>query len=464
MQNQSEGAALKEVDVSSHIPMLLAAAEALPNRASIEQYLDQLTAAEARGYFLPDEDEGLRELYSHYLALRLSLLECVSEVSGGTLSVKGTDNLSEFIVAYAAACLLMRAGNFIVEMATEHPIVMAKLDEPELRFGLEAKIFTRIYQSLTSRKRWWGFFEATRYYEAHRAEVVALKSDAVLGPVVELLLAEEAMVSARRRDFLKTRLAYRIHSFIRRNHSGLRKTMFQMLKLSGSAVAELKQPFVKPLGVGKRVTSEVRVRLLEFLEPGDVLIMRHDDAMSNLFLPGFWPHAAFYIGTNTQRAELGVPADSEIGESICFLEAKKDGVKLRPAEDTLQVDSFTVLRPRIPDAERAEAVSRGLTHAGKLYDFIFDFAAADRLACTELVYRSYHSVGPVAFELQAHAGRPCLSAEDLLNQAVGGGWFEPVLIYGVAKQDWVAGAEAREILQQSFASEFQVRGSDEDQG
>lgn len=434
--------------------MLLAAVGALPSRGSIEQYLDQLVAAEARGYFLPDEDEGLRELYGHYLALRLSLLECVREVSGGKLSVKGTESLPEFIVAYAAACLLMRAGNFIVEMATAHPIVMKKLDEPEPRFGLEAKIFTRIYQSLTSPQRWWGFFEATRYYEAHRAQIVALQEDAVLGPVVDLLLAEEATVSARRRDFLKTRFAYRVHSFIRRNHSGLRKTMFQLLKLSGSAVAELKQPFVKPSGVGKRVTPEVRERLLAFLQPGDVLIMRHDDAMSNLFLPGFWPHAAFYIGTNAQRAELGVQLDKEIGESICFLEAKKDGVKLRPPEDTLRVDSFTVLRPTISDVERAEAVSRGLTHAGKLYDFIFDFAAADRLACTELVYRSYHSVGPVVFELQAHAGRPCLSAEDLLNQAVGGGWFEPVLIYGVAKQDWIAGAGARAILEQSFASEF----------
>ena len=211
MQNQSKGVALKEVDVASHIPMLLAAAGALPSRASIEQYLGKLSAAEARGYFLPDEDEGLRELYSHYLALRLSLLECVREVSGGKLSVKGTESLPRFIVAYAAACLLMRAGNFIVEMATAHPIVMKKLDEPELRFGLEATLFTRIYKSLTSPKRRWAFFEATRYYEAHRADIVALKEDAMLGPVVDLLLAEEVAVSARRRDFLKTRLAYRMH-------------------------------------------------------------------------------------------------------------------------------------------------------------------------------------------------------------------------------------------------------------
>jgi len=328
------------------------------------------------------------------------------------------------------------------------------LDEPEPRYGLEAKTFTRIYESLTSPKRWWGFFDAVRYFQAHRVEILAYADDPVLKPVVDLLLAEEAYVVARRGDFLKRRLSYRIHSFLRRNHSGYKQTMFKLFKISGSAVAELKQPFVKPGGAGKRVTPAVRERLEAFLQPGDVLVTRHDDALSNLFLPGYWPHAAFYVGSNEEREALGVRSDRAIEDSVRFLEAKKDGVKLRPPEDTLQVDAFIVLRPTMATEDRAEAVSRCLTHAGKLYDFIFDFGAADRLACTELVYRSYHSVGEVVFELQPHAGRHCLSAEDLLNQAVGRGWFEPVLIYGVRGDDWVEGPEARTILQGSYAAEF----------
>ena len=79
-----------------------------------------------------------------------------------------------------------------------------------------------------------------------------------------------------------------------------------------------------------------------------------------------------------------------------------------------------------------------------------------RLACTALVYRSYHSVGEVAFELQPHAGRHCLSAEDLLNQAVGRGWFTPVRVFGVHGDEWVEGAQARTILQESYAATFEV--------
>jgi len=437
-----------------HIPQLLAAHKGLPRKADIVQHLQDAANAGARGYFLPDEDERLREVFARYLAVRTTLLESVFAISRGKLSPSGPENIEAFMVAYAAACQLVRSADFIINLADENAVVRKKLDEPEQRFGLEGKHYTRIYGSLTSPKRWWAFYEATRYYEANRARIVAWQGDAILGPVVDLLLAEEAFVAMRRRDYLQRRLAYRLHAFLRRNHSGYRKTMFNLMKLSGSVVAELKQPLVKPLGAGKRVTAAVREQLEGFLQPGDVMVTRHDDAMSNLFLPGFWPHAAFYLGNNQQRSALGLPVDAALAEPMRFLEAKKDGVKIRPAEDTLRIDAFTVLRPQLAPTEIAAAISRCLTHAGKLYDFSFDFSATDRLACTELVYRSFHGVGPVHFSLMPHAGRHCLSAEDLINQGVGAGWFEPVLVYGVRGDEWVEGSVARDLLRSSFTATF----------
>ncbi len=434
--------------------MVLAAAEALPTLESIQDILEQAALAQERGYFLPDEDERLRETYSRYLAIRASLLECVYEISEGRFSIKSEARLPDFIIAYTAACLLMRSASFIVEIATKNPVGLEKLDEPEPRYGLKAKNFTCIYKSLTSPRKWWGFYEAVRFFQMHRDEILTYRENAVLNPVVELLLREETLVVAHRNDFLKQRLSYRIHSFLRRNHLGYRKIMFGLFRLSGSTIAGLKQPFVKPARVGKRVTTTVREQLKSFLRPGDVLVTRHDDALSNLFLPGFWPHAAFCIGSNEQRRALDVRCDAVIEDDRLFLEAKKDGVKLRPPEDTLQVDAFVVLRPVLTDKLKADAISRCLTHVGKHYDFAFDFSTSNRLACTELVYRSYHGVGEIAFELESYAGRFCLSAEALINQAVGKGWFEPVLIYGVQGDNWIAGKSSRTALQQSFESVF----------
>lgn len=437
-----------------HRSILLAAAAALPRRESLAPYIEDVAKAEARGYFLPDEDERLREIYCRYLSVRASLLECLLDLSRGRWAHRETDDLRDFVVAYAAACLLVRAASYLVELTENAPVTRKKLDEPEPRYGLEAKTFTRIYQSLTSPRRWWGFWDATHFYQKQRDEILELRSDGSLGPIIELLIAEESFVPSSRKVFLKKRLSYRLHSFLRRSFSGYRKVMFNMFQLSGYGIAELKQPFVKPIGAGKRVTEEVRARLEEFLQPGDVLVTRHDDALSNLFLPGFWPHAAFYVGSNEQRAAIGVASECLIDAGVRFLEAKKDGVRLRPADDTLRVDTFVVLRPTLPSADVANAVERGLTHAGKLYDYIFDFTASDRLACTELVYRSYHGVGPVELTLQPHAGRHCLSAEDLINQVVGRGWMEPVLIYGLVEDRWIEGRECRELLQGSFASNF----------
>ena len=70
--------------------------------------------------------------------------------------------------------------------------------------------------------------------------------------------------------------------------------------------------------------------------------------MSNLFLPGYWPHAALYIGDTQERRELGVQlteVEAPRTEECHFLEAKKDGVLLRRIEETLNVDAFMVLRP-----------------------------------------------------------------------------------------------------------------------
>lgn len=425
----------------------------MPRREDLGAYLEDASNAEVRGYFFPDEDERIRAIYCRYLAVRASLLDCLLELSRGRWSHQEGGDLREFAVSYGAACVLVRAASFLIDLTEDAPITRKKLDEAEPRYRLKAKTFTEVYKSLTAPRRWWGFFDATVFYHKNKEAIFALEVDPDMEEVVALLKAEEGLQDLCRKDLLRRRLSYRIHSFFRRNHSGFQKTMFGLFELSGTRIASLRQPFVKPIGAGKRVDNSVCARLEAFLLPGDVVVTRHDDALSNLFLPGFWPHAAFYVGSNSQREAIGLEA-TDLGDDIRFLEAKKDGVLLRPTDDTMQVDAFVVLRPTFDQKIVGEAIARGLTHEGKLYDFSFNFTAANRLACTELVYRSYHGVGPVQLELKQYAGKTCLSAEELINQALRSGYFEPILVYGLNGNDWVEGSDARSLLKGSFESDF----------
>ena len=153
---------------------------------------------------------------------------------------------------------------------------------------------------------------------------------------------------------------------------------------------------------------------------------RHDDAVSNLFLPGFWPHAALYLGSakelETVIGSITPAVRSRYRESVRFLEAKKDGVRLRPAEETLSVDACLLLRPPLEPSALADALTRALSHEGKLYDFLFDFRTADRLACTEVIYRTYHGFPPVTYELLQKAGRACIPAENMIDQSLACGF------------------------------------------
>ncbi|MEJ6717809.1 MAG: YiiX/YebB-like N1pC/P60 family cysteine hydrolase [Akkermansiaceae bacterium] len=417
---------------------------ALPRRENLAAELATADAAQARGYYLPDEDERLREVYRQYLGARSTLWQMVRNLQP---HLKGED-LRVFGLAFCAASMLMRSASFVIDLAKERPVVWAKLDEAEPRFGLPRKTFTKIYRSLSSPNWMWQYRQAEKYYEAHRASIHHALAESGYEELIPWLEEEEPYFDTRKRSLWAAVINYRLYSFNRRTNSGYTKVMFHLFRLSGSAIAEMKQPFVKPPGSGKRVTDEVREEVQGLLKPGDVFVTRHDDALSNLFLPGFWPHAALYIGRPDERRDLGVPDKGD--DFVTVLEAKKDGVKLRRLRETLAVDAFVILRPQVSRAELKEALTRALSHEGKLYDFIFDFRKSERLACSEVVYRSFHGIGPWQLELTKHSGHHALSAEDLMQQGLEKGLFEVVLIFGVNNSPLKTGAEAARILRKTL--------------
>ena len=445
------------------IRILRASAAAIPGIDDMSVMIADSKLAEKRGYYDPIEDERLREHYARYLGVRVGIWEMIHSLRPlfSTRRKESSDltdtEIQAFAIAFCGAQLLVQSGEYLIDLAKHRDIVWKKLDEAEARYNVPRKSFTRLYRGLTSARRMRWFYRACEFYDGHKDRINTVLQSEDLLPA-QSILENLNRPSASRGDHLKRYSRFVKFSLRRRQISGLRNIMFALFETTGSDIADLTIPLAKNPRVGKRVTAQVIKDIQVFLKPGDVFITRHDDAMSNLFLPGFWPHGALYIGSPDERSALGVLDISDgykhSGENVHFLESKKDGVLLRPMTETLQVDAFVVLRPKLSDSEMTTALSRALSHAGKLYDFIFDFSTADRLVCTEVIYRAYHGIGPIHFDLSERAGRKCLSAEDFLNQGASSETFDVVAIYGIEGNEIVTGLDAQARLTRSFESSF----------
>lgn len=437
---------LDEGEFESCVRRLLAAADGMPRKEELAQEEAAAERAQERGWFTPDEDELVRSSYCRYLAARSGLLEIlqITRSMVGNSDASWRSQMAYFALAFAAAAMLVRGSSYVIELAKKRPVIWKKLDEPEARYGLVAKTFTELHKSVTSPVDLLHFRKAVQFYLQHKSEIHQLEKGELFAAVLKILKNEEQSFHVSHRDIWIRRLFYRWYSFLRSNRSGYRKVMFHLFRVSGSTIAELRQPGVKERGMPKRISSSQRTELLELAQPGDVFITRHDDAMSNLFLPGYWPHAALFLGgKKSEQTESG-----SCRYQHDFLEAKKDGVLFRAASETLHVDSCLILRPPLEVQQREIALQRACSHEGKMYDFLFDFRTSDRLACTEVIYRTYHGIAGMHFSLVIKSGRACLPAEDLIDQCLAQG-FSLVAVCNYRKNQICVGEEAFADLQRS---------------
>lgn len=393
---------------------------------------EAIAAGEERGLFRPAEDERLMAFFGYFLSLR----EALWEVALGAAGVLGLDlailrsreEHRAYLAGYAATCLIVQLDRFLVEEVAPGPVTRRKLDEGSPHRRIPRKQFTGVFESFSDPAKALAMLLAMRWVRRHRHRLAELADDPEVGVFWRERRELEKALDPSRWRYLRLAFHQTLHSLRRRGDSAQRKGFFALIEAGGRFAAELHDRW-RPLRVPPK-----RAEIAPLLRPGDVFVTRRDYAFTNLFLPGYWPHAALYVGSAEDRERLGIAADPEraarwSGERV-VLEALKDGVRFRPLEETLTCDAVVVLRPRLEEGQLARAIERAIQHEGKGYNYDFDFFRADRLVCTAVVYRAYDGFGELHFELQERAGRPTLAAEDLLRMALARRGFDLVAIFG----------------------------------
>ncbi len=385
-----------------------------------------------RGYFLPEEDDALWSLISRFLTIRIGYWEIVNDMathfSEDIENVKTLDDWRHFILGYAATCQVVRMARLLVDKMASHKLVQRKINEGAVQFRIPEKIFTHIFQSLSDTDNAIKMQYLMNFVEANKPFIGTLNEDDYVADVVRDLSRLEETLHPSQLAFLKLRFKYLWHALTRRGAKTKQNTTFFILEQAGRIISEIGDHG------NNRLTPEVKQQLTQILQAGDVLITRHDFVASNLFLPGYWPHAALYIGSEDERKLLNIVIDESIATrwagDVRTLEAKSDGVLFRSLNETLAVDELIIIRPKLTQNELAEGLSRVVKHEGKGYNFDFDFFTSDQLVCTEVVFRAFDGLGEIEFELIERAGRLSISAEDLLTMALKKQGFDIIACFG----------------------------------
>ena len=398
-----------------------------------------------RSYYRPEDDDEIRRMLVSYLSFRTALLRTAWYYQRHVELPEDRAGLQALLLHYTAAAAAYDYAARFVMAFDGADMAIRKLNEAEPRWDLPAGTYDAIRTNLAhvSHRRWledgWRNYHATLpRWERHGLREG--EPHASFHRTIATAAENTAHLSGRLVQFKVQTAMADVGKFTR---GGWYRASSAVSTLIGDARIRV------PRHGAALITPELVASLQPRLQPGDIVIERRNWYLSNAFLPGYWPHSALYVGTAAELRAMGLESDPRVAEHLAafaqpdaaghprrFIEAVSEGVVFTTLEHSVgEADSVAVLRPRLTSEQIKEVIARAFSHAGKPYDFDFDFFSADKLVCTEVVYRAFGSY--VDFPLVDVLGRKTLPALEIVRH-----WSSPA---GASQLEFVAFLEGQEL-------------------
>jgi hypothetical protein len=383
------------------------------------------------------ERQEVRQLWASFLD-HLLILDSVSQKHASYATIKDKSaSRTSFRVGLAAYLSRYRHALEFISLTDNDPALRIVLDEPVSEIGLPPRTYASFklrhlnafiateFAALSSTYRWYGEDSTLSLTEAMRRDAEHIwKSGPGSGLKHTLSNAAQVVQGAGFKVFFPVQ-------------KGVSEWMGDTRVLYGKTF----------------LVKEAQIsQMAPLLRPGDVLLERREWFLSNIGLPGYWPHAALYVGTPQERAawfddpevkawllgqgvtdgsidtllrsrfptayELSLAKDDH-GDAPQVLEAMSEGVVFTSLSHSAGADSVAVLRPRLSRLDLAQALVTAFKYQGRPYDFDFDFRTDVALVCTELIYKAFGTEPGktgLRFPLRTVAGRPVTTANDIARQ------------------------------------------------
>lgn len=358
-----------------------------------------------------------------------------------------TKHVWGFLATHTALTLQLAHGLAFSELTVGHPQLEVLLDEASEEYGVPKRAFAQLKQKVIHAGASTQLMTGDAYEMQLRRRY---KRAGVLDSESALKSIRLMRTSSKRakRKMSRKGLTLFTKAGLDVAGDGLSKAFFPVQRGVAEWMGDTRvRRRGKPL-----IAREQVLELVKKMQPGDIIVARQNWYLSNIGLPGFWPHAELYLGTREELAAAfdeapevkawlstlpGKPASfsahlasafpaqwalyggrDEHGDPIRILESISEGVSFTGIEHGMRVDYVGVMRPRLSKLDKARAIERAFGYQGRPYDFNFDFYSDATLVCTELVYKSYApSIGlkGVKLPLVKVAGRMTLPANEIVK-------------------------------------------------
>ncbi|MCA9068845.1 MAG: hypothetical protein KDA84_07980, partial [Planctomycetaceae bacterium] len=373
------------------------------------------------------DNNAVRQLLLSYINYRSALLRMIWKYLNHDELGEEKDQFRAFLLDYTAAMVLCESSMKFVHSFNRSPETIARLNEGEPVWGIPSGMYDTIQKNLASESSIRQLASAGEYYQRikPRFSEFDLGEESATGEFHTAI--REANGTIEKLGGVRWTQKFNVAS------KDLERLLSTVRYDTQSAVStwigdvKIREPRE---GVSLIPTEHVE-RLKTLLKPGDVLIERRNWYVSNAFLPGYWPHAALYVGTVEDLKAMGLENDPYVQNHIAkfskldleghphvIIEAMSEGVVFSSLEHSIGGgDSAAVLRPQLSDEEKREAIRMAFSHAGKPYDFEFDFDSHDKLVCTEVVYRAYGAnQSELQFPIKQIMGRNTMPAIEMVGK------------------------------------------------
>lgn len=393
-----------------------------------------------------EEREWFYDLWAVYLD-NMYVLEQISRRYSEFKSVEErADRHRAFSLAYAALMARQYGGYRLVSLTIGNDLYEKKLDDANEERGIPSGVYARLkWHTIHVEKL--ALLSAGRYY--FKRVKNDLDRTGLAGDHTVQMLHEQAEAHF---EYVKKRLRHQGAEYFGRNgldilSDGLSAAWFPVQKGVASFMGD-----VRFREKGKYLISLEQIRRMEEeLQPGDIIVERRNWYLSNVGLPGFWPHAELYVGDRVKLSAyfddpevkayfraLGPFEDfmdylekrypdkslmhashAQDGNPRRVIEAIGEGVTMSSLEEAAHADYIGVLRPRLGKLDKALAIEQAFRYVGRAYDFDFDFLTDSTLVCSELVYKAYmpgNEKRGIGFELEEVLGRKVLSPNSIVRK------------------------------------------------